>query len=109
LLQDLLVDGQEFVAAKGRRAAGKCPIRDANTGFRAMHNREKGEERWLRIELKLLLMSVLIGYLTWKIYPSFKNLVGQTKDRRYPLRHSPNLGVLTRGSTGPLWWPISPD
>jgi GTP-binding protein len=63
-LQDLLFDGQRFVAAEGGRG-GRGNARFATPVLRAPRRAEKGEkgqERWLRLELKLLADVGLIGY-----------------------------------------------
>src|SRR4030043_109642 len=64
LLQDLLFDGQRFVAAEGGRG-GRGNARFATSTLRAPRRAEKGEkglERSLRLELKLLADVGLIGY-----------------------------------------------
>jgi len=64
VLQDLLFDGQQFVAAKGGRG-GRGNARFATPTQRAPRHAEKGEkgqEHWLRLELKLLADVGLIGY-----------------------------------------------
>ncbi len=64
VLQDLLFDGQSFVAAKGGRG-GRGNARFATPAHRAPRRAEKGErgeERWLRLELKLLADVGLIGF-----------------------------------------------
>jgi len=64
VLQDLLFDGQRFVAAAGGRG-GRGNARFATPTLRAPRRAEKGEigqERHLRLELKLLADVGLIGY-----------------------------------------------
>ena len=64
LLQDLLFDGQQFVVAEGGRG-GRGNARFATPTLRAPRHAEKGEkgeEHWLRLELKLLADVGLIGY-----------------------------------------------
>jgi GTP-binding protein len=64
LLQDLLFDGQQFVVAEGGRG-GRGNARFATPMQRAPRHAEKGEkgqERSLRLELKLLADVGLIGY-----------------------------------------------
>jgi GTP-binding protein len=64
LLQDLLFDGQQFVVAEGGRG-GRGNARFATPMQRTPRHAEKGEkgqERSLRLELKLLADVGLIGY-----------------------------------------------
>ena len=64
VLQDFLFDGQRFVAAEGGRG-GRGNARFATPTLRAPRRAdmgEKGQERWLRLELKLLADVGLIGY-----------------------------------------------
>jgi GTP-binding protein len=64
ILHDLLLDSQSFIAATGGRG-GRGNARFATPTHRAPRRAdkgEKGEERWLRLELKLLADVGLIGY-----------------------------------------------
>jgi GTPase len=64
LLQDLLFDGQKFMAAKGGRG-GRGNARFATSTNRAPRRAEKGEkgeERSLQLELKLLADVGIIGF-----------------------------------------------
>ncbi len=64
VLEDFVSDGQRFVAAKGGRG-GRGNARFATPTLRAPRRAEKGEageERWLRLELKLLADVGLLGY-----------------------------------------------
>ena len=64
VLQDLLFDSQRFVAAEGGRG-GRGNARFATATLRAPRRAEKGEkgqEHWLRLELKLLADVGLIGH-----------------------------------------------
>jgi GTP-binding protein len=63
-LQDLLLESQSFIAARGGRG-GRGNARFATPTHRAPRRAdkgEKGEELWLRLELKLLADVGLIGY-----------------------------------------------
>ena len=64
VLQDLLFDGQQYIVAEGGRG-GRGNARFATPTLRAprhAENGEKGQERTLRFELKLLADVGLIGY-----------------------------------------------
>ena len=64
VLQDLLFEGQRFVAAEGGRG-GRGNARFATPTRRAPRRAEKGEEgqeHWLRLELKLLADVGLVGH-----------------------------------------------
>ncbi len=64
VLQDLIFDGQKFIAARGGRG-GRGNARFATPTHRTPRHAEKGEKgevRWLRLELKLLADVGLIGY-----------------------------------------------
>jgi GTP-binding protein len=106
VLQDLLVDGQRFVATVGGRG-GRGNARFATATQRAPRHAEKGEigeERWLRLELKLLADVGLIGY------PNVgkSTLLSQISSARpkiadYPFTTLvPNLGVVVREEHRPF-------
>lgn len=99
LLQDLLFDGQQFVVAVGGRR-GKGNARFATSTQRAPRHAEKGEkgeERWLRLDLKLLADVGLIGFPN----AGKSTLLSQISSARpkigdYPFTTLiPNLGVVT--------------
>ena len=106
VLQDLLFDGQRFVAAVGGRG-GRGNARFATATQRAPRHAEKGEkgeQRWLRLELKLLADVGLIGY------PNVgkSTLLSQISSARpkiadYPFTTLvPNLGVVVREEHRPF-------
>ena len=106
ILQDLLFDGQQFIAAVGGRG-GRGNARFATATQRAPRHAEKGEkgeERWFRLELKLLADVGLIGY------PNVgkSTLLSQISSARpkiadYPFTTLvPNLGVVDREGHRPF-------
>ncbi|MGB9628339.1 MAG: GTPase ObgE [Thermodesulfobacteriota bacterium] len=106
ILQDLLFNGQRFVAAQGGRG-GRGNARFATPTHRTPRHAEKGEkgqQRLLRLELKLLADVGLIGY------PNVgkSTLLAQISSARpkiadYPFTTLvPNLGVVMREEGRPF-------
>jgi GTP-binding protein len=106
LLQDLVFDGQKFVVATGGRG-GRGNARFATSVHRTPRHAEKGEkgeERCLRLDLKLLADVGLIGLPN----AGKSTLLSQISSARpkigdYPFTTLvPNLGVVSRGEGRPF-------
>ena len=91
LLADLVHHGDRWLAAHGGRG-GRGNARFLSNARRApsfAEQGEYGEERWLRLELKLLADAALVGFPNaGQVHADLGGQRGEAQDRRLPVHHA---------------------
>ena len=103
LVADLVAAGDRWLAAAGGQG-GRGNARFLSNRRRApsfAEQGERGQEQWLRLELKLMADVALVGYpQRGQEHADLADLGGQAQDRRLPVHHpraQPGRGAGRRG------------